>query len=52
MGCGCDNQQLDRSSAIVTIWGDYFNHDTRALIAICEIANIPRRFEEVNTFKK
>ena len=35
----------------MTVWGDFFNHDTRALLAICDIAGVSVRFEEVNTFK-
>lgn len=37
---------------MITIWGDYFSSDTRALLAICEMADINAKFEEVDTFKQ
>ena len=35
----------------LTIWGDYFNQDTRALLAICEMAEVQHTFELVDTFQ-
>ena len=37
---------------IVTIWGDYFNQDTRTLLIMCEMANMRHKFKEVNTFRE
>ena len=43
--CLPKNEQL-------TIWGDHFNQDTRALLIICEMAGKTYKFREVNTFKE
>ena len=34
------------------IFGDYFNQDSRALISICETANIPYEFRLVDQFER
>ena len=36
----------------LTIWGDHFNQDTRALLIMCEMADVRHKFREVNTFKE
>ena len=36
----------------LTIYGDWFNQDTRALIAICNMAEVPCEFVHVDTFNQ
>ena len=35
----------------IQIYGDHFNQDTRALLAICEIAGVKYKFINIDTFK-
>ena len=35
-----------------TVYGDYFNSDTRAILAICKHANIQHEFELIDTLAK
>jgi len=50
MGCsGTKPTTLERpQSSRLTVWGDYFNSDTRTLLAILNIAGVPYVFEKVN----
>jgi len=51
MGCGpSDNMQPGANS--LRIWGDYFNQDTRALLAICEMAGAEIDFVKIDTLTK
>ena len=60
MGGACYREQIPepRSSAIgtekincrLTIYGDYFDRDTRALLAICDMAEVDAVFTIVDTF--
>ena len=34
------------------IWGDYFNQDTRALLAICRLSEFQVDYNEINTLQK
>ena len=56
MGCGHVENTTPGSKSgadeTITIWGDYFNQDTRALLAICQISGISSKFELVDTSKK
>ena len=47
----CSFKPEEMANAI-TIWGDLFNQDTRALLIICEMAGAPHRFKLVDTFAK
>ena len=55
MGCsqplpqdrGCED-----NSKVLTIWGDYFNQDTRALLAICDMAEVQHEFKLVDSFQR
>lgn len=53
MGCsGSKENTLDRpGSGKLTIWGDYFNSDTRTILSILYIAGVPHAMEEVDQFK-
>ena len=35
----------------IQIYGDHFNQDTRALLAICEISGVKHKFINIDTFK-
>lgn len=50
MGCG-KATTLDRTGGALTIYGDYFNSDTRTLLAILEISGTQYSFMEVDVFK-
>ena len=54
MGCsGSKENTLERpGSGKLTVWGDYFNADTRTILSILFIAGIPHQFEEVDQFKQ
>ena len=39
-------------SSKLAIWGDYFNQDTRALLAICDMAEIQHEFRLVDSFQR
>jgi hypothetical protein len=53
MGCsGGKEQTVERPGFNkLTVWGDYFNSDTRTILAILYIAGVQHNFEEVNLFK-
>ena len=53
MGCGGSKENtLDRpGSGKLTVWGDYFNSDTRTILSIINIAGVPYSLEEVDQFK-
>lgn len=55
MGCsGSKENTLERPGAPaqkLTIWGDYFNSDTRTILSILNIAGIPFNLEEVDYFR-
>ena len=51
MGCG-PSENIAPSSHKLKIWGDYFSQDTRALLAVCEIANADVEFVQVDTLAK
>lgn len=50
MGCGGSKENtLDRpGSGKLTVWGDYFNSDTRTILAIVNIAGVPHQLEEID----
>lgn len=52
---GCSNAKentLERpGSGKLTVWGDYFNADTRTILAILYMAGVPHAMEEVDQFK-
>jgi hypothetical protein len=55
MGCsGSKENTLERPgnySSKLTVWGDYFNSDTRTILSILLVAGIPHVLEEVDQFK-
>ena len=59
MGCsgskGSGGESLERltlqKGGKLTLWGDHFNSETRAILSILEIANVPYEFVEVNTLE-
>ena len=51
MGCG-PSENVAPGSNKITIWGDYFSQDTRALLAICEMASADIDFRQIDTLKK
>lgn len=51
MGCGPSENMAPNSHKIV-IWGDYFSQDTRALLAICQMAGADIDFRQVDTLKR
>ncbi len=60
MGCGGSKQDsLERigprayasQGNKVAIWGDYFDAETRAIIAILEMTKTPYTFNEIDTLK-
>ena len=51
MGCG-ESVNLDPEKNKIKIWGDYFNQDTRSLLAICHMSDADIDFVEINTLKK
>jgi hypothetical protein len=50
MGCSASKETtLERPGAgKLTVWGDYFNSDTRTIIAILNISGIMHLIEEVD----
>ena len=36
----------------MTIYGDYFNQDTRGLLTVCKLADVDYKFVLVDTLKK
>ena len=42
---------MDAEDDGLVVYGDYFNQDTRSILAILDIAGVERRFEVVDTFK-
>ena len=52
MGCSGGKETLDRPGAgKLTVWGDFFNADTRTILSLLYIAGVPHQFEEVDYFK-
>ena len=55
MGCSNGKQEtLDRpgvNGGKLTVWGDYFNSDTRTILSILQVAGIPHTLEEVDQFR-
>lgn len=56
MGCsGSKENTLDRpggaGSGKLTVWGDYFNSETRTVLAILSIAGVPHSLEEIDQFR-
>ena len=56
MGCaGSKDNTLERPGGLsknqLTVWGDYFNSDTRTILSILHIAGIPHAIEEVDQFR-
>ena len=54
MGCAqpLPNTIPASSDSRLTIWGDFFNQETRALLAMCEMAEVQVAFTLVDTFQK
>ena len=50
--CGSASHTDNRGQPLktVTIYGDYFNADTRALLVVCIMAQVDYRFSLVDTF--
>ena len=49
MGCGGSKDTLERpGQGKLTVWGDYFNSDTRTIIAILDYAGVPHNFVEID----
>ena len=44
-------EENDRVPEKIIIYGDYFNQDTRAILAICDISEVNREFVVVDSFK-
>ena len=51
MGCG-PSENIAPGSQKLKIWGDYFSQDTRALLAICDMASADIEFVQVDTLSK
>jgi len=53
MGCGGSKENtLERpGGGRLTIWGDYFNSDTRTILSVLYIAGVPYQLEEIDMFK-
>ena len=53
MGCSGGKQQtLDRpGQGKYMLWGDYMNSETRTILSIFFIANVPHQLTEVDTLK-
>ena len=45
------DDRVGRNTPKLTIWGDYYNQDTRALLAICDMAEIPHEFKLVDSLQ-
>ena len=52
MGCGPSENTQPAAWDQITIWRDYFNQDTRALLAICKMSSVKAEFSHVDTFKQ
>ena len=46
----CGSTSTISDSIRLTIFGDYFDRDTRALLAICDMAEVQADFTIVDTF--
>ena len=44
------NYQSDSRDELI-VYGDYFDQDTRSIIAICDIAGLKPKVEVIDTFK-
>jgi glutathione S-transferase len=53
MGCSAGKENtLERpGSGKLTVWGDFFNSDTRTILAILQIAGVPHDIQEIDQFK-
>jgi len=55
MGCSGSKETLDRpggaGSGKLTIWGDYFNPETRTILITLKMAGVPHAVEEVDQFR-
>lgn len=53
MGCGASQSNVAErpGQGKLTVWGDYFNSETRTIIAILNIAGVPFTIQEVDLFK-
>ena len=54
MGCGGskDQHSSERLSSRLTVYGDYFNSDTRTLLGILKISQVAHSFQEVKMLKE
>ena len=57
MGTSCNTSQaigppVNRHKGPFTVYGDYFNSDTRAILAVCMHANIEHEFKLVDSLAK
>lgn len=55
MGCGPAQPEAphkDQASNALIIYGDHFSADTRALVAICEMAGVEHELKVVDTLAK
>ena len=48
MGCGNSAPLEKPGQKKLVIWGDYFNSDTRTMLAILTIAGVAHNLEEVD----
>ena len=53
MGCSGAKPAIERpTSSRLTVWGDYFNSETRTLLAILNICKVQYTFTKVNTLNE
>ena len=52
MGCGPSQPEPPGKKSAMTIYGDYFNQDTRALLAICQMSGVDYEFRLIDTFQR
>ena len=46
-----DQQPIDRpGSGKLVVWGDFFSPETRTLLVMLKMANVPHEFKEINQF--
>ena len=51
MGCGGSTHIPRNGNNALTVYGDFFNSDTRTILSLLYIAGVPHQFQEVDTFK-
>ena len=51
MGCGGSTHLPRNGTQTLTVYGDYFNPETRTILAMLYIAGVPHQFQEIDTFK-